>query len=145
MIETINKLVRTNRQMLHEIGREPTPGELADKLSMPLAVSDHINPSWIFGGNAKYLKIWPESTHASHSYKPKCHLAKSDSFDQDTPRAIATREGQDAAVALQHRIETLMDQRPDLSCRAHHVSVGEPVAVHRPNRAAKAKKGEFSR
>ena len=35
MIETINKLVRTSRQMLHEIGREPTPEELADKLSMP--------------------------------------------------------------------------------------------------------------
>ncbi|MBO6949184.1 MAG: RNA polymerase sigma factor RpoD [Rhodospirillales bacterium] len=36
MIETINKLVRTSRQMLHEIGREPTPEELANKLSMPL-------------------------------------------------------------------------------------------------------------
>ena len=36
MIETINKLVRTSRQMLHEIGREPTPEELAVKLHMPL-------------------------------------------------------------------------------------------------------------
>lgn len=36
MIETINKLVRTSRQMLHEIGHEPTPEELAKKLSMPL-------------------------------------------------------------------------------------------------------------
>jgi RNA polymerase primary sigma factor len=36
MIETINKLVRTSRQMLHEIGREPTPEELAEKLTMPL-------------------------------------------------------------------------------------------------------------
>jgi RNA polymerase primary sigma factor len=36
MIETINKLVRTSRQMLHEIGREPTPEELAEKLKMPL-------------------------------------------------------------------------------------------------------------
>ena len=36
MIETINKLVRTSRQMLHEIGREPTPEELSEKLSMPL-------------------------------------------------------------------------------------------------------------
>jgi RNA polymerase primary sigma factor len=36
MIETINKLVRTGRQMLHEIGREPTPEELAQKLQMPL-------------------------------------------------------------------------------------------------------------
>ncbi|KZB69013.1 RNA polymerase subunit sigma [Thalassospira lucentensis] len=36
MIETINKLVRTSRQMLHEIGREPTPEELAEKLQMPL-------------------------------------------------------------------------------------------------------------
>ena len=36
MIETINKLVRTSRHMLHEIGREPTPEELAEKLSMPI-------------------------------------------------------------------------------------------------------------
>ena len=36
MIETINKLVRTGRQMLHEIGREATPEELAEKLQMPL-------------------------------------------------------------------------------------------------------------
>lgn len=36
MIETINKLVRTSRQMLHEIGREPVPEELAEKLGMPL-------------------------------------------------------------------------------------------------------------
>ena len=36
MIETINKLVRSSRQMLHEIGREPTPEELAERLGMPL-------------------------------------------------------------------------------------------------------------
>ncbi|HLW26741.1 MAG TPA: RNA polymerase sigma factor RpoD [Kiloniellales bacterium] len=36
MIETINKLVRTSRQMMHEIGREPTPEELAERLVMPL-------------------------------------------------------------------------------------------------------------
>lgn len=36
MIETINKLVRTSRQMMHEIGREPTPEELSERLLMPL-------------------------------------------------------------------------------------------------------------
>jgi RNA polymerase primary sigma factor len=36
MIETINNLLRTSRQMLPEIGREPTPEELAEKLAMPL-------------------------------------------------------------------------------------------------------------
>ena len=36
MIETINKIVRSQRQMLHEIGREPTPEELAEKLGLPL-------------------------------------------------------------------------------------------------------------
>ncbi len=36
MIETINKIVRTSRQMMHEIGREATPEEMAEKLSMPL-------------------------------------------------------------------------------------------------------------
>ena len=37
MIEMINKLVRTSRQMLLEIGREPTLEELAEKLAMPVA------------------------------------------------------------------------------------------------------------
>jgi RNA polymerase primary sigma factor len=36
LIETVNKLVRTSRQMLTEIGREPTPEELAERLAMPL-------------------------------------------------------------------------------------------------------------
>ncbi len=36
MIETINKIVRTSRQMIHEIGREPTPEELAERLHMPV-------------------------------------------------------------------------------------------------------------
>jgi len=36
MIETINKIVRTSRQMMHEIGREPTPEEIAERLAMPL-------------------------------------------------------------------------------------------------------------
>jgi DNA-directed RNA polymerase sigma subunit (sigma70/sigma32) len=41
MIETINKIVRTSRQMLNEIGREPTPEELAEKLGMPLPNARH--------------------------------------------------------------------------------------------------------
>ena len=36
LIDTINKVVRTSQQMLPEIGREPTPAELADKLALPL-------------------------------------------------------------------------------------------------------------
>ena len=36
LIETVNKLVRTSRHMLHEIGREPTSEELAERLAMPL-------------------------------------------------------------------------------------------------------------
>ncbi|HCK32116.1 MAG TPA: RNA polymerase sigma factor RpoD, partial [Rhodospirillaceae bacterium] len=36
MIETINKIIRTSRQMMHEIGREPTPEELSERLHMPL-------------------------------------------------------------------------------------------------------------
>lgn len=36
MIETINKIVRTSRQMMHEIGREPTPAELSERLMMPI-------------------------------------------------------------------------------------------------------------
>ena len=42
MIETINNLVRTSRQMLPEIGREPTPEELAEKLAIPLEKVDKL-------------------------------------------------------------------------------------------------------
>jgi len=42
MIETINKLVRTSRQILLEIGREPTPEELAEKLAIPLEKVDKL-------------------------------------------------------------------------------------------------------
>ena len=55
MIETINKLVRTGRQMLHEIGREPTPEELAAKLQMPLGKGpqgDEDRQGTDFAGNA---------------------------------------------------------------------------------------------
>ena len=52
MIETINKLVRTSRHMLHEIGREPTPEELALKLSMPLD-----NPNIVVVLNSKFRTI----------------------------------------------------------------------------------------
>jgi RNA polymerase primary sigma factor len=36
MIETINKIIRTQRQMVHEIGREPTPDEIGKRLHMPV-------------------------------------------------------------------------------------------------------------
>lgn len=36
MIETINKILRTSRQIIHDMGREPTPEEIAAKLSMPI-------------------------------------------------------------------------------------------------------------
>ena len=36
MIETINKIIRTSRQMLSELGYEPTPAEIANRLSMPV-------------------------------------------------------------------------------------------------------------
>ena len=61
MIETINKIVRTSRQMLNEIGREPTPEELAEKLGMPLGKVQRVlkvakeplsleTPDWRRGG-----------------------------------------------------------------------------------------------
>src|SRR5262245_4501688 len=42
MIEAINKIVRVSRQMLHEIGREPTPEELSEKLAMPLEMASKV-------------------------------------------------------------------------------------------------------
>ena len=59
MIETINKIVRTTRQIISEIGREPTPNELAERLHMPL---DKVK---------KVLKIAKEPELSSSFFKLK--------------------------------------------------------------------------
>ena len=59
MIETINKIVRTQRQIMSEFGREPTPEELAKKLAMPLEKV------------RKFLRLLRNQSHLKHQYVTK--------------------------------------------------------------------------
>ena len=71
MIETINKIVRTSRQMLHEIGREPTPEELAEKLAMPLEKV------------RKVLKIAKEPISARNAHRRRGRFSHLGDFIED--------------------------------------------------------------
>ena len=99
MIETINKLVRTSRQMLHEIGREPTPEELAEKLSMPLEKV------------RKVLKI----------AKEPISLETPIGDEEDSPsRRFHRRQKRGAAARRRH---------PGKSARDHDARAGQPDAA----------------
>lgn len=69
MIETINKIVRTSRQMLNEIGREPTPEELAEKLGMP----------------------WRRSARSSRSPRSRCRWRRRSVTKRIRTSAISSR------------------------------------------------------
>ncbi len=138
MIETINKLVRTSRQMLHEIGREPAPEELAEKLGMPLEKV------------RKVLKIAKEpisletpigdeeDSHLGDFIEDKAAVIPLDAAIQANLREATTRvlsladaaRGTGAAHALRHRHE----HRP-------HAGRGRP-AVQRDARAHPPDRGE---
>ena len=138
MIETINKLVRTSRQMLHEIGREPAPEELAEKLGMPLEKV------------RKVLKIAKEpisletpigdeeDSHLGDFIEDKAAVIPLDAAIQANLREATTRvlsvadaaRGTRAAHALRHRHE----HRP-------HAGRGRP-AVQRDARAHPPDRGE---
>jgi len=84
MIETINKLVRTGRQMLHEIGREPTPEELAEKLSAlkrPSATKK--TASWAISSRTRTrccrstVPFRKTSRKPRHGFCPRSHRARS--------------------------------------------------------------------
>ena len=144
MIETINKIVRTSRQMLHEIGREPTPEELAEKLAMPLEKV------------RKVLKIAKEpiSLETPVGDEEDSHLGD---FIEDKKRAPADRRGDPgqsardddaracladaargarAAHALRHRHE----HRPHAG-RGRPAVLGDPRA-HPPDRGEGAEEAE---
>ena len=138
MIETINKLVRTSRQMLHEIGREPAPEELAEKLGMPLEKV------------RKVLKIAKEpisletpigdeeDSHLGDFIEDKAAVIPLDAAIQANLREATTRvlsiadaaRGARAAHALRHRHE----HRP-------HAGGGRP-AVQRDPRAHPPDRGQ---
>ena len=136
MIETINKLVRTSRQMLHEIGREPTPEELAEKLAMPLEKV------------RKVLKIAKEpisletpigdeeDSHLGDFIEDKNAVLPLDAAIQANLRETTTRvlasldgaRGARAAHALRHRHEHRPHPR-----RGRPAILGDPRA-HPPDR-----------
>ena len=90
MIETINKLVRTSRQMLHEIGREPTPEELAEKLATCLEKV------------RKVLKIAKEPISLETRSETRSRSAPSAIFYRGQERGAAGRRGDPGQSARDH-------------------------------------------
>ena len=129
MIETINKLVRTSRQMLHEYGREPTPEELSEKLSMPL---DKVR---------KVLKIAKEpisletpigdeeDSQLGDFIEDKNAILPIDSAIQSNPRDTTTR----VLASLTPREERVLRMRFGIGMNTDHTleEVGQQFSVTR--------------
>ena len=129
MIETINKLVRTSRQMLHEIGREPTPEELGEKLHMPLEKV------------RKVLKIAKEpisletpigdeeDSHLGDFIEDKNALLPSDAAIQSNLRETTTR----VLASLTAREERVLRMRFGIGMNTDHTleEVGQQFSVTR--------------
>ncbi|RED46096.1 RNA polymerase sigma factor RpoD [Aestuariispira insulae] len=129
MIETINKLVRTSRQMLHEIGREPTPEELGEKLHMPLEKV------------RKVLKIAKEpisletpigdeeDSHLGDFIEDKNALLPSDAAIQSNLRETTTR----VLASLTPREERVLRMRFGIGMNTDHTleEVGQQFSVTR--------------
>lgn len=129
MIETINKLVRTSRQMLHEIGREPAPEELAEKLHMPLEKV------------RKVLKIAKEpisletpigdeeDSHLGDFIEDKNALLPSDAAIQSNLRETTTR----VLASLTAREERVLRMRFGIGMNTDHTleEVGQQFSVTR--------------
>ncbi|MEO1709315.1 MAG: RNA polymerase sigma factor RpoD [Pseudomonadota bacterium] len=129
MIETINKIVRTSRQMLHEIGREPTPEELAEKLAMPLEKV------------RKVLKIAKEpisletpigdeeDSHLGDFIEDKNAVLPIDAMIQSNLREITTR----VLASLTPREERVLRMRFGIGMNTDHTleEVGQQFSVTR--------------
>ena len=146
MIETINKLVRTSRQMLHEIGREPQPEELAEKLGMPLEkvrkvlkiAKEPISLETPIGDEedqpSRRLHRGQERGHPARGRHPGQPAREHDPGAGDADAARGAR----AAHALRHRHE----HRP-------HAGGGRPAVLgdpraHPPDRGQGAAQAEAS-
>ena len=129
MIETINKLVRTSRQMLHEIGREPMPEELAEKLAMPIEKV------------RKVLKIAKEpisletpigdeeDSHLGDFIEDKNAILPSDAAMQSNLRETTTR----VLASLTPREERVLRMRFGIGMNTDHTleEVGQQFSVTR--------------
>ncbi len=151
MIETINKIVRTSRQMLHEIGREPTPEELAEKLGMPLEkvrkvlkiAKEPISLETPIGDEEdSHLGDFIEDKNAILPIEAAIQSNLARDHDAGTRLAHAAR-GAGAAHALRHRHEHRPHagrSRPAVlgHARAHPPDRGEGAAkLKHPSRSRK--------
>jgi len=115
MIETINKIVRTSRQMLNEIGREPTPEELAEKLGMPLALETPIGDE--------------EDSHLGDFIEDKNAILPIDAAIQSNLRETTTR----VLASLTPREERVLRMRFGIGMNTDHTleEVGQQFSVTR--------------
>jgi RNA polymerase primary sigma factor len=129
MIETINKIVRTSRQMLHEIGREPTPEELAEKLAMPLEkvrkvlkiAKEPISPRNAVGDE--------EDSHLGDFIEDKNAILPIDAAIQANLRETTTR----VLASLTPREERVLRMRFGIGMNTDHTleEVGQQFSVTR--------------
>ena len=146
MIETINKIVRTSRQMLNEIGREPTPEELAEKLGMPLEKVRKVlkiakEPLSLETPDRRRRRFPPRRFHRGQERHPadRCRdpVQPARNHDAGAGFAHAPRRAR-AAHALRHRHE----HRP-YAGRSRPAVLGDPRA-HPPDRGQGAAEAEAS-
>ena len=129
MIETINKIVRTSRQMLHEIGREPTPEELAERLVMPL---DKVRKVMKIAKEPVSLETPigdEEDSHLGDFIEDKNAVLPVDSAIQSNLREVTTR----ILASLTPREERVLRMRFGIGMNTDHTleEVGQQFSVTR--------------
>jgi RNA polymerase primary sigma factor len=129
MIETINKIVRTSRQMLHEIGREPTPEELAERLVMPL---DKVRKVMKIAKEPVSLETPigdEEDSHLGDFIEDKNAILPVDSAIQSNLREVTTR----ILASLTPREERVLRMRFGIGMNTDHTleEVGQQFSVTR--------------
>ena len=144
MIETINKIVRTSRQMLNEIGREPTPEELAEKLRMPLekvrkSVEDRQGTALARNADRRRGGLAPRRLHRGQERDPADRRRDpvEPARDHDARARVAdAARGAHSSHALRHRHE----HRPHAG-RSRPAVLGDARA-HPPDRGQGAAEAE---
>ncbi len=129
MIETINKIVRTSRQMLHEIGREPTPEELAERLVMPL---DKVRKVMKIAKEPVSLETPigdEEDSHLGDFIEDKNAILPVESAIQSNLREVTTR----ILASLTPREERVLRMRFGIGMNTDHTleEVGQQFSVTR--------------
>jgi RNA polymerase primary sigma factor len=129
MIESINKLVRTSRQMLHEIGREPTPGELAEKLGMPLEKVRKVHKIAKEPISLETPSGDEEDSHLGDFIEDKNTVLPIDAVIQSNLRETTTR----ALASLTPREERIVRMRFGIGMNTDHTleEVGQQFSVTR--------------